>query len=335
MSVNNTINWFESAAYDHPELHSPQPCPRGVFCQYKIKNPKTGELELACCRMVHPGEEGTGERRMFSRATSIPLERCATVRLTGGATFYERRHKKMSWRLWATNKGIPLPPVDQPWEPVKRVAFQPKPFPPKRRTNVKKDLVPLCAKPEGQEWPAMLTRAAVTSGGSALSYSRCESEGLLSNEWKESVKQVNEAQEYQRHLRIQECQESFSVALEHINTNVPLGMATCGGALDNTTGSCRIDSMLEGLKYEELRCEVFQEVEYNISRCVCITGQCAPYTKMDGSVVCVMCLTKTCAVCIPRMKKYAKKQTKMLGNPQDYLSKDDSLNAEGAMEAVD
>ena len=95
MSVNNTINWFESAAYDHPDLHSPQQCPRGVFCQYKIKNPKTGQLELACCRMVHPGEEGTGERRMFSRATSIPLERCATVRLTGGAKFYERRYNKI------------------------------------------------------------------------------------------------------------------------------------------------------------------------------------------------------------------------------------------------
>lgn len=310
MSVNNTINWFESAAYDHPELHSPQPCPRGVFCQYKIKNPKTGVLELACCRMVHPGEEGTGERRMFARATSIPLERGATVRLTGGATFYERRYKKMPWRVWATNKGLPLPPVDQPWEPVQRVAFQPKPFPPKRRTNVKEDSALICAKPEGQQWPAIPTgvRAAVTSGGSALSYSRCESEGRLSNEWKESVKQVTEAQEYQKHLRIQESQESIRTILAHINTNVPLGMATCGGALVNTTGPPSItDSIMKSYKYEKLRCEVFQETGKGKTECNCKNNQCAPYTMMDTRVICVLCVTKQCSICEPKMEEYKKR----------------------------
>ena len=305
MSVINTINWFERVAYDHPELHSPQPCPRGAFCQYKIKNPKTGVLEFACCRMVHPGEEGTGERRMFNRATSTPLERGATVRLTGGATFYERRYKKMPWRVWAEQKGLPLPPVDQPWEPVKRVAYIPKPFPPKKRTNVKEDSVPLCAKPEGQEWPAIPTRVreAVISGGSALSYSRCESE-LHSDQWQNSVKQVAKAQEYQKHLQIQESQESIRAILEHINTNVPLGKATCGEATCDDATMNITDFILQGYKYEELRCEVFRETEKD---CKCAMRQCAPYTMIDERVICILCAHKgACAVCAPRMEEYKK-----------------------------
>ena len=272
MSVNNSINWFESEAYDHPELRSPQPCPRGAFCQYKVINPKTGQLELACCRMVHPGEEGTGERRIIPGPTSNPLQRGATVRLTGGASFYERRYKKVPWRVWATEKGIPLPPIEQPWESVKRVAYLPKPFPPKRRTTtvredaVREDTVPVCAKPEGQQWPAMLTPASTRAQNPTT--------------------------------------EAIHAILDNVKVDVPLGIARCGGAQVNTTVPFKKDSILNGLKYEELRCEVLQDVQEYEKQCNCIKGQCAPYTMIDGRILCILCVTKSCPTCVPRMEEY-------------------------------
>jgi len=115
----NVIQWYENPAFDKPELRSPQPCPRGVYCQYKIPNPETKELEIACCRMVHPGEEGNG-RRLFPARNKDGREQPACVRLTGNAGFYERCRLKQPWRVWAAAHEIPLPPADVKWEQVKR-----------------------------------------------------------------------------------------------------------------------------------------------------------------------------------------------------------------------
>jgi len=120
---NNIIQWYENAAFDKPELRSPQPCPRGVYCQYKIPNKETQELEIACCRMVHPGEEGNG-RRLFPARSANGRQQPACVRLTGNAGFYERCRLKQPWRVWAAEHNIPLPPADVPWVPVTRGPIQ-------------------------------------------------------------------------------------------------------------------------------------------------------------------------------------------------------------------
>lgn len=119
-AFNNTIQWYENKALDDPKLRSPTPCPRGVYCQYKLPNPETKELELACCRMVHPGEEGNGRRLFPARTAPDGREQPACVRLTGKAGFYERCGLKQPWRVWATEHGIPLPPADVPWVQVER-----------------------------------------------------------------------------------------------------------------------------------------------------------------------------------------------------------------------
>jgi len=124
MSFNNTIQWYENKALDNPELRSPTPCPRGVFCQYKLPNSEE-ELELACCRMVHPGEEGNGRRLFPARTAADGRQQNACVRLTK-AGFYERCRLKQPWRVWAEQHNIPLPPTDVPWEQVKRVPIQKK-----------------------------------------------------------------------------------------------------------------------------------------------------------------------------------------------------------------
>ena len=119
-AFNNVIQWYESAALDKPELRSPTPCPRGVYCQYKLPNKETNELELACCRMVHPGEEGNGRRLFPARQAPDGRQQPACVRLTGKAGFYERCRLKQPWRVWAAEQGIPLPPADVPWVQVER-----------------------------------------------------------------------------------------------------------------------------------------------------------------------------------------------------------------------
>ena len=118
--MSNTIQWYESRAYDAPELRSPQPCPRGIYCQYKLPDPETKELKLACCRMVHPGEEGNGRRLFPARTRPDGREQPACVRLTGNAGFYERSRLKQPWRIWAAARGISLPPADVPWVQVLR-----------------------------------------------------------------------------------------------------------------------------------------------------------------------------------------------------------------------
>jgi hypothetical protein len=94
---SNVIRWYVSAELDVPELKSPQPCPRGVNCDYKIKG-EDGQWTPACCRFVHPGEEGSG-RKLFPARTVQGRTDPACVRLIN-APYYERRFKKMSWPAW-------------------------------------------------------------------------------------------------------------------------------------------------------------------------------------------------------------------------------------------
>jgi len=116
--MSNTIRWYKSVEMDAPELNSPQPCPRGVHCDYRFE--KEGTLVPACCRFVHPGEEGNGRRIFPARITEDGREQPACVRLTGGAGFYERRRMRLSWGEWCEKKGIPYTPVKagERWEPV-------------------------------------------------------------------------------------------------------------------------------------------------------------------------------------------------------------------------
>jgi len=129
--MSNAINWYENSDFDHPSLKSPQPCPRGIHCDYKIMDRETDTLEPACCRGVHPGEEGTG-RRYFPARTVIgsdgqPYEQPACVRLTGASNgFYERRRLRLSWGEWCKSRDIPFIPAlpGMPFEPVSRVSFR-------------------------------------------------------------------------------------------------------------------------------------------------------------------------------------------------------------------
>ena len=136
MASNNKINWFVKEAFDAAELKSPQPCEHGAGCDYKRKDPKTGKMLKACCRFVHPGEEGNG-RRLFPARTvcyevEVEEEECppemrgdrvvrkekkkpvlvervqpACVRLTGGAGYYERCRLRLSWADWCSRNDIP------------------------------------------------------------------------------------------------------------------------------------------------------------------------------------------------------------------------------------
>ena len=120
----SAIHWFENAAFDKPELKSPQPCIHGAGCVFTVKNAE-GVVSPGCCRYVHPGEEGTG-RRLFPKKDGKP----ACVRLTGNAGFYERRRLRMPWSDWCALNNIPYvrnePGVKH--EPVKRVPFGKKPI---------------------------------------------------------------------------------------------------------------------------------------------------------------------------------------------------------------
>lgn len=126
MSSTNAIQikWHENAAWDAPELRSPQPCIHGAGCVFTVK--RDDKILPGCCSFVHPGEEGTGRR--FFPARTLPDGRVqpACVRLTGAANqFYERRGRKIPWQQWCADKGIPFT-ANKPGEkhaPVQRVAF--------------------------------------------------------------------------------------------------------------------------------------------------------------------------------------------------------------------
>ena len=127
MSAQNTIRWFVKASFDDPKLRSPQPCARGIHCDYRRWNAASKQMEPAVCRMVHPGEEGTGRRFFPARqlketgAEASFRQQPACVRLTGAAQgFYERCGRKIPWGTWCAQKGIPYTPVTPgvAWEPV-------------------------------------------------------------------------------------------------------------------------------------------------------------------------------------------------------------------------
>ena len=106
----NRINWYVNSSMDDSALRSPQPCPRGIACDYKRKNPD-GTLVRVWCKFVHPGEEGTGRRiwpeKKLDDGTVLP----ATVRLTGmnasvGGGWVQRLKERLSWPDWAAKHGL-------------------------------------------------------------------------------------------------------------------------------------------------------------------------------------------------------------------------------------
>ena len=135
MANMNKINWFVKEAFDVAELKSPQPCEHGAGCNYRRKDPKTGAMLKACCRFVHPGEEGNGRRLFPARTVTYEVEQeeeeCppemrgdrvvrrekkpvlvekvqpACVRLTGRAGYYERCRLRLSWADWCSRNDIP------------------------------------------------------------------------------------------------------------------------------------------------------------------------------------------------------------------------------------
>ena len=196
--MSNTIRWYKSEEMDVPELNSPQPCPRGVHCDYRVE--KEGELVPACCRFVHPGEEGNG-RRIFPPLEDLP----ACVRLTGGAGFYERRRLRLSWGEWCEKEGIPYTPVKkgEKWEPVKLGPVQ------GARGPSKKQEVPAAApKPQPQP-PQKLSknqrkrankRAAATPRPYTLGAGRAECTPGCACVWGGKCHDAQSAEEYEARI---------------------------------------------------------------------------------------------------------------------------------------
>lgn len=125
----NSIKWYEDPALDDPALKSPQPCARGIHCDYKVKNPQ-GELVRACCKFVHPGEEGTGRRYFPQRAKELGdgeiVIQPAVVRLTGARDlYYSRMFQRLPWSEWCELSGIPYTPCEpgKPYQEVKIVSL--------------------------------------------------------------------------------------------------------------------------------------------------------------------------------------------------------------------
>lgn len=87
---------FSDPQFSAPELNAPRPCAHAANCYYNGPNG---------CAFVHPGEEGTGMKIFNARVvkdhqTGKEMWQKATVRMIGGASFYERRRLKMSWPEW-------------------------------------------------------------------------------------------------------------------------------------------------------------------------------------------------------------------------------------------
>jgi len=121
----NVINWFVKEAFDVAQLNSPQPCAHGSGCDYKVLDADSGQMVSACCRFVHPGEEGNGRRlfpaRQHESADGRLQQQPACVRLTGRAGFYERRRLRLSWADWCAKEGIPYTPNTPGEEPPRLV----------------------------------------------------------------------------------------------------------------------------------------------------------------------------------------------------------------------
>lgn len=129
--MTSQIKWYDNAAFDAPELNSPQPCVHGAGCVYTVKD-ADGKTVPGCCRFVHPGEEGNGRRLFPERTVRDTLRdgvgkivQPACVRLTGRAGFYERRRLRLSWQEWCAQQGIPFTPnkPGERHEPVMRVTL--------------------------------------------------------------------------------------------------------------------------------------------------------------------------------------------------------------------
>ena len=93
-----------------PALNAPRPCKHAANCYYSGPNG---------CAFVHPGEEGTAMKifppRTVKDQAGKEMWQKATVRLVGGAGFYERRRLKMSWPQWcALPKNSHLQPPVKP-----------------------------------------------------------------------------------------------------------------------------------------------------------------------------------------------------------------------------
>lgn len=105
---------LSDAQFSAPQLNAPRPCAHAANCYYNGPNG---------CAFVHPGEEGTGMKVFPARIvkdyqTGQETWQKATVRLIGGAGFYERRRLKMSWPAWCAlpknahlQKPVKLAPV--------------------------------------------------------------------------------------------------------------------------------------------------------------------------------------------------------------------------------
>ena len=105
------LRWYKKKEFDAPELNSPQPCAHGGGCDYKRKEPDSGQMVEGSCAFVHPGEEGTGRHLFESRQVErdgVMVQQPACVRLTGGAGYYERRRLRLSWKAWCQRQGIPF-----------------------------------------------------------------------------------------------------------------------------------------------------------------------------------------------------------------------------------
>jgi hypothetical protein len=127
--MSNTLRWFADPAMDAPELRSPQPCPRGISCNYMI-----GDTP-GSCRWVHPGEGGTGRRMFPAKGDKPPCVRLTGCHKDAGGGYYARRHAKMSWRQWAQNHGLPW---TEETGPVTLLTMNGKPFPPDKQPQAPK-----------------------------------------------------------------------------------------------------------------------------------------------------------------------------------------------------
>ena len=159
--MSGTINWYKNVAFDKPNLNSPQPCVHGAGCDYKRKD-DTGALVPACCRGVHPGEEGTGRRLFPSRKIEAKdgstINQPACVRLTS-SSYYERRRLRLSWAEWCEANNIAYTPHEAGvfHEPVKMVGF------PKKAAGNIDSILAAAAALHASKIDIVLTDAAVPS----------------------------------------------------------------------------------------------------------------------------------------------------------------------------
>ena len=137
--------------FSAPELNAPRPCAHASNCYYNGPNG---------CAFVHPGEEGTGMKIFHARTVTDhagkEMWQKATVRLIGGAGFYERRRLKMSWPQWcALPKNAHLP------KPVKLVKPVPAETLPNETVPAAQPLAPSVARLFPAVGPSFVTASGL------------------------------------------------------------------------------------------------------------------------------------------------------------------------------